>query len=168
MHVCKVVQSCPTVCDPLDCTHQAPQSMGVSMARTRVGCHALLQGIFLMQGSNPAIWPMSPHCRQILYPLSHQGRPQIRWDILWLKNDFFFIWNGKFSRHPVFPSAKLSNLFIKIWWGQALGRPEWVVLEGSLMRDIRAETWMKLKGESCSHQGNGASGPGNRKGKRRR
>ena len=38
---------------------------------TGVGCHALLQGIFPNQGSNPGL----PHCRQILYPLSHQGSP---------------------------------------------------------------------------------------------
>ena len=41
---------------------------------TGVGCHALLQGIFPTQGSNPGL----PHCRQILYQLSHQGSPQIR------------------------------------------------------------------------------------------
>ena len=33
-----------------------------------VGCHALLQGIFPTQGSNPGL----PHCRWILYCLSHQ------------------------------------------------------------------------------------------------
>ena len=32
------------------------------------GCHALLQGIFLIQGSNPGLL----HCSQILYHLSHQ------------------------------------------------------------------------------------------------
>ena len=36
---------------------------------TGVGCHFLLQRIFLTQGSNPGL----PHCRQTLYPLSHQG-----------------------------------------------------------------------------------------------
>ena len=35
-----------------------------------VGCHALLHGFFLTQGSNPGLL----HCRQILYHLSHQGR----------------------------------------------------------------------------------------------
>ena len=35
---------------------------------TGVGCHALLQGIFPTQGLNPVL----PHCRQILYLLSHQ------------------------------------------------------------------------------------------------
>ena len=38
-----------------------------------VGCHALLQGIFPTQGSNPGL----PHCRWILYCLSHQGSPRI-------------------------------------------------------------------------------------------
>ena len=41
---------------------------------TGVGCHCLLQGIFPTQGSNPGL----PHCRQTLYPLSHQGSPEIR------------------------------------------------------------------------------------------
>ena len=36
-----------------------------------VGCHFLLQGIFPTQGSNLGL----PHCRQMLYPLSHQGIP---------------------------------------------------------------------------------------------
>ena len=40
---------------------------------TRVGCHALLQGIFLTQGSNPCLL----HCRWILYHLSHQQSPRI-------------------------------------------------------------------------------------------
>ena len=43
---------------------------------TRVGCHFLLQGIFLTQGLNPGLL----HCRQTLYHLSHQGSS---WYILW-------------------------------------------------------------------------------------
>ena len=38
---------------------------------TGVGKHSLLQGIFLVQESNPGLL----HCRQILYHRSHQGRP---------------------------------------------------------------------------------------------
>ena len=41
---------------------------------TGVGSHFLLQGIFLTQGSNPDL----PHCRQILYWLSHQGEHSIQ------------------------------------------------------------------------------------------
>ena len=40
---------------------------------TGMGCHFLLQGIFPTQGLNPGL----PHCRKILYRLSHQGSPII-------------------------------------------------------------------------------------------
>ena len=36
-----------------------------------VHCHALLQGIFPTQGSNPGLL----HCREILYQLSYHGSP---------------------------------------------------------------------------------------------
>ena len=37
-----------------------------------MGSLSLLQGIFLTQGLNPGL----PHCKQILYQLSHQGSPK--------------------------------------------------------------------------------------------
>ena len=37
----KVAQSCPILCHPMDCTHQAPPSMGFSRQSTGVGCHCL-------------------------------------------------------------------------------------------------------------------------------
>ena len=45
---------------------QAPLSMRLSKQEYWSGCHSLLQGIFLMQGSNPGLL----HRRQILYCLS--------------------------------------------------------------------------------------------------
>ena len=39
---------------------------------TGVGCHALLQGIFPIQGSNPDL----PHCRQISLPVELPGKPK--------------------------------------------------------------------------------------------
>ena len=38
-----------------------------------MGCHFLLQRIFLAQGSHLCL----PRCRQILYPLSHEGSPRL-------------------------------------------------------------------------------------------
>ena len=52
---------------------------------TAVGCHALHQGIFPTQGSNPGL----PHCKCILYHLSHQGSPFkyiIKYDYFWMVN----------------------------------------------------------------------------------
>ena len=40
---------------------------------TGVGSLSLLQGIFPIKGSNPGL----PHCRWILYQLSHNGSPRI-------------------------------------------------------------------------------------------
>ena len=70
--LCLVTQSCPTLCDPMDlkptrllCPWNSPGK------NTGVGCHALLQEIFPIQGSNPGLL----HYRRILYRLSHQGSP---------------------------------------------------------------------------------------------
>ena len=69
--VCMLIaQSWPVLCDPMDCTHQAPLFMEFSR-QEYWSSHSLLLGIFLTQGSNPGL----PQCRQILYHLSHQGSP---------------------------------------------------------------------------------------------
>ena len=54
--------------------YQAPLSMGSPGKNTGVGCHFLLQGIFPTLASNPGLL----HCKQMLYPLSHQGSPRRR------------------------------------------------------------------------------------------
>ena len=74
MCVCLVTQWCLTLYDPMDCSPPGSSVHGNSPGRnTRVDCHALLQGIFLTQGSNPGLL----HYRQIIYCLSHQGSPRI-------------------------------------------------------------------------------------------
>ena len=51
-----VAQSCATLCNLTDYTAcQAPLSMGFSRQELWLGCHALLQGIFLTQGSNSGL-----------------------------------------------------------------------------------------------------------------
>ena len=70
--LCLVSQSCPTFCDLTDCSPPGSSVHGDSPGNnTGVGCHALLQGIFPTQGSNPRL----PHCRWSLHHLSHQGSP---------------------------------------------------------------------------------------------
>ena len=47
MYLCLVVQSCPTVCDPMDCSLPGSSVHGDSPGKNAgAGCHALLQGIF--------------------------------------------------------------------------------------------------------------------------
>ena len=73
IHPCMLcLGSCSTLCNPMDYSPPGSSVHGDSPGKnTEVGCHALLQGIFLTQGSKPGL----PHCRQILYLLSHQGSP---------------------------------------------------------------------------------------------
>ena len=67
-----------------------------------MGCHFLLQGIFLTWGSNPGL----PHCRQMLYCLSHQEIPKGCQRI-----DAFELWCWKrLLRVPW--TARRSNQFI--------------------------------------------------------
>ena len=66
--------ACPTLCDPMDTGLPGSSVHGDSPGKnTRVGCHALLQGIFPTQGSNPGLL----HCRRILYQLSYKRSPRI-------------------------------------------------------------------------------------------
>ena len=59
-------KSCPTLCNSMDYSpwNSPGQNAGV-------GSLSLLQGIFPTQGSNPGL----PHCRWIIYQLSHEGSP---------------------------------------------------------------------------------------------
>ena len=65
------------LCDPMDCSLPGSSVHRDSPGRnTRVGCHALLWGIFPNQGSNPGLL----HCRWIPYHPSHQGSPRtVEW-----------------------------------------------------------------------------------------
>ena len=71
-HVCMLncfgfVRLCATL---WTVAHQAPLSMGFSNQYTRVDCHALLQGIFPTQGSNPCLLHLL-HCQAGSYHNHH-------------------------------------------------------------------------------------------------
>ena len=70
--MCQSLQSCLTLYDPWTVARQSPRSLGIYPGKkTGVSCHALLQGMFLTQGSNLGLL----HYRQILYLLSYLGSP---------------------------------------------------------------------------------------------
>ena len=54
---------------------QAPLSTGFPRQEYWSGCHALLQGNFLTQGSNLPLL----HCRRILHFLKHRKAPELTW-----------------------------------------------------------------------------------------
>ena len=100
---------------------------------TGVCCHFLLQGIFPSQGSNPGF----PHCRQMLYPLSHQGSQSANWysyysynciliafQILWHYSIeegrvyalFPWTWVGLWLLWPIEFRKAITDFFFFLWY----------------------------------------------------
>ena len=79
MYVCLVsdlpVQLCLTLCDPMEYSLLDSLVHGNFPGRnTGVGCHALLQGIFLTQGTNPCLLCLL-HRQASFLPLVPPGKP---------------------------------------------------------------------------------------------
>ena len=77
-HTCVCVlsrfKSSPTLGNPMDCSLRGSSVHGDSPGKnTGVGCHALLQGIFPTQGSNPCLlWLL--YCQASSLPLEPAGK----------------------------------------------------------------------------------------------
>ena len=82
-------------CNPMNSRLLYPWDF--SGKNTGVGCHSLLQGIFLIQGSNLGLM----HCRQILYCLSCQGNLcMYNWIVL------LYTWNWLNSVDKLYSNTK--------------------------------------------------------------
>ena len=66
-----VAQSCPTLCDPMDCSRQAPQSMGFSRQEYYSGLPFPSPGDLPDSGIIAGLLT----CRWTLYRLSYMGSP---------------------------------------------------------------------------------------------
>ena len=67
----QLLQPCPTLCDPMDCSLAGSSVHGDSPGKNSgVVCHTLLQVIF------PGIKPVSPASQVNSLPLSYQGSPR--------------------------------------------------------------------------------------------
>ena len=103
-----------------------------------MGCHFLLQGIFPTQGSNSGL----PHCRQILYHVSHWGsfrfyklqKTQMNRFVKTISTSFKYflknkIWTDSLQKHTVLFTWKVwsqpptCTLFTK-----TLGTVLWLVI----------------------------------------
>ena len=80
LNLFKVKLLSPILCDPMDCSLPGSSVHGIFQARVLESVAIpFARGIFLTQGSNPGL----PHCRQMLYHLSHQGSPNLfNWRII--------------------------------------------------------------------------------------
>ena len=75
----KSLQSCPTLCNPVDCS--PPGSWDSPGKNTGVGSHSLLQGIFPTQGSNSSLLCYL-HWQAGSLPLVPQRGPSMYWRAL--------------------------------------------------------------------------------------
>ena len=85
-------------------------SMGFPDQNTGVGCHFLLQGIFLTQGSNLRLLLSLLHCRQFLYP----------WSSGWGSLDYFISCNCL--------KVNWTNLPCLNIWPESLSRCEVLII----------------------------------------
>ena len=108
MHGCSVTQSCPTLCSPMDCSPPGSPVHGISHfpgKNTGVGCHFLLQGIILIQGSNSRLLHLL-HCGWILCCLSH------RESLIVLMFEFYFISASGYQCFSIFKRTLLCLFLI--------------------------------------------------------
>ena len=109
--MCLVTQSCPTLCNPMDCSPPGSTVHGDSPGTNiRVGCYALLQGIFPTEVLKPGLL----HCRQIFLPSELLGKPINMFNIL--KNLIF-----QYSIHrEILYTKYVILLCLTIWFTLAL------------------------------------------------
>ena len=73
MRACQSLQSCPTLCNPRDCSLPGSSCPWDSPGKNNgVGCHALLQGIFHTQGSNLCLF-----WQAVSLPIAPAGEPPL-------------------------------------------------------------------------------------------
>ena len=112
----KSLQSCPTLCNSMNCSLPGSLSMGFSRQEYWSGCHALLQGIFPIQGPNPGLL----HCRQILDHLSTRESLYFTW------GQFHFCLAAGYTQDPYLISQGTPSLWqwflVQQWACDPLGQ----------------------------------------------
>ena len=100
-----VSESCSVVSDFLQ-PHGLHSTWNSPGQNTSVGSPSLLQGIFPTQRLNPGL----PHCRQILYQLSHKGSPRI---LEWVA--FLSLLQGIFLTQELNQVSCIAGGFLTNW-----------------------------------------------------
>ena len=100
----KLLQSCPTLCNPMDCGPWGSSVHGILQAKkTGMGCHSLLQGIFPIQGSNPCLY-VSVSCigRRAPYHKHHMESPESAIHIsIYVYTIYLYRWIPSFLSFPL-------------------------------------------------------------------
>ena len=145
--VSEVAQSCPTLCNPTDCSLSGSSVHGIFQGKSAgVDCHFLLQGIFPTQESNPGL----PHCRQTLYHLSHQWLHQFtlpltrqEFSLISTLSPAFLVYrsldDGHSDWHKVIPHCSFGLHFSNKTW-HPFWKTLWSILSGEYLYYINADS----------------------------
>ena len=105
------LQSCPTFCDPMDCSHQAPLSVGFTR-QEYCGLPFPPPGDLPVPGIKP-VSPPFPACRQILYHWATEEAPSLL-VTYWILSRITWVW------------ARI-NLQLSLSWDHSPGwHPYWI------------------------------------------
>ena len=116
--LCLVTQSCPILCNHMDCSPPGSSVHGDSPGKnTGVGCHALLQVIFPTQRSNPDL----PHCRAESLLTEPLGSPRI---LEWVAYPFCMV--SSWSRNRTTVSCIVGGFFTSWATREAPYRVVWL------------------------------------------
>ena len=113
------MKSCPTLCDPVDCSLPGSSVHGILQARILEWVAISFSRDLSDQGSNLGL----PHCRQTLYHLSHQGSRKGGLKLWNREKCFSFLLSCSVFSRPSHLTAHLSVL--SSWLKYALKITNW-------------------------------------------
>ena len=126
--LCFVTQSCPTLCDPMNCSPPGSSAHGDSPGKnTGVDCHTLFQGIFpTLDWTHVScfagvLYHLSHHRSQrvpewVAYPFSRgSSRPRTWTGVACIAGRFFASWA---TRKPIYMYTKAFILHLINAWGR--------------------------------------------------
>ena len=105
-----VTQSCPTLCDPIDYSPAGSSVYGILWVRILE--YSLTPFPSPGDLSHPGIEPGSLHCRQIVYRLSHQGRPRASEGSQYMPSPNMPLWHKNYFELKAFEkTAGIRRMF---------------------------------------------------------
>ena len=103
--LCACTLSCPSLCDPMDCSPAGSTVHGIFQARAlELGCRFLLQQIFSTQGSNPHLLRLL-HWQADSLPLCHLRLSALQIGQGYMQRNYFYV--------PFLPNPQ--NMLIHQW-----------------------------------------------------
>ena len=132
MHA-RLLQSCLTLCNSMECRPPGSSVHGIFHFPTGVGCHALLQGIFPTQGSNPPLLCLL-HWQVVSLPLVPPGKPP---HIRHSSNNGHLRTRARASSPQQRDGNFLGSLLQR---GHGNSKHWWVSVQGALSRSYSRET----------------------------